>query len=88
MRFSKELMKEGSKAAFSTTNFHVFRSGIISRQVGMDIDGMGSPTKWYFWPNAYIREVIGMLSYKWKSLAFMMVVITILLTVLRFRFTI
>lgn len=71
MTFSKKLIEERTpeaKVAFSTTNYHVFRSGIISRQAGFEPDGMGSPTKWYFWPNAYVREVIGMVSYKWKTL--------------------
>jgi len=73
MLFSKELMEPGTKAVFSTTNFHVFRSGIIADQAGIEIDGMGSPTKWYFWPNAYIREAIGMLSYKWKALVILFI---------------
>lgn len=76
MRFSKKLIEERNlktKAAFSTTNFHVFRSGIISRQNDFEPDGMGAPTKWYFWPNAYMREVIGMMAFKWKSIIIVMI---------------
>ncbi len=75
MRFSKKLIEErgeGAKAAFSTTNFHVFRSGIIARQNDFEPDGMGSKTKWYVWPNAYMREVIGMMAYKWKAMVLVM----------------
>ncbi|MBQ5342932.1 MAG: YdcF family protein, partial [Oscillospiraceae bacterium] len=64
MRFSSEIAEEncpGGKGAFSTTNYHVFRSGVIAGTQGLEIDGMGSPTKWYFWPNALIREFIGLL---------------------------
>lgn len=86
MQFSKELIGEGARAVFSTTNFHVFRSGIISRQVGFEADGMGSPTKWYFWPNAYVREVIGMLSYKWKSLVLLYVPTALFLVSFIFTF--
>lgn len=86
MEFSMALIPEGKKAAFSTTNFHVFRSGIIARQVGFDADGMGSSTKWYFWPNAYVREVIGMMSYKWKALVLVFIPIGVFLTVIRFIF--
>lgn len=71
MRFSYNIIQErtpDAKVAFSTTNFHVFRSGIISRQNQLEFDGMGSKTKWYFWPNAFIREVIGMMAYKWKAI--------------------
>lgn len=87
MLFSGKLMKKDTKAVFSTTNYHVFRSGIISRQVGLDLDGMGSPTKWYFWPNAYIREMIGMVTYKWKSLILLFLPIVAFLTVIRFVFS-
>ena len=28
----------------------------------VNIDGMGSHTKWYFWPNAFLREFVGLLA--------------------------
>lgn len=62
MKFSKELIADSNaKVVFSTTNYHVFRSGILSNQAGLKAEGMGSKTKWYFWPNAFIREFIGLL---------------------------
>lgn len=64
MRFSKaiaEQEKEDPILAFSTTNYHVFRSGILANKQGMNMEGLGSKTKWYFWPNALIREFIGMI---------------------------
>lgn len=87
MCFSKKLIEArdpNAKAAFSTTNFHVFRSGIISRQNQFEPDGMGSKTKWYFWPNAYIREVIGMMAYKWKSIVIVMIPIIAFLIAIQF----
>ncbi len=63
MRFSREIARahgDDSKTVFSTTNYHVFRSGILAGKIGWEPDGMGSSTKWYFWPNALIREVIGL----------------------------
>ena len=65
MKFSKEkIMAQNPDAriAFSTTNYHVFRSGIFARRVKMRAVGMGAKTKWYFWPNAAVREFIGLLS--------------------------
>lgn len=50
------------KVAFSTTNYHVFRSGLYARRVKMRAVGMGSDTKWYFWPNASVREFVGLLT--------------------------
>ena len=65
MRFSKEKIwqvnPEG-KIAFSTTNYHVFRSGLYARRVKMRAQGMGAKTKWYFWPNASVREFVGLLT--------------------------
>lgn len=69
MKFSKKLIddrQENANIVFSTTNYHIFRSGMIAKQAGMDGVGIGSRTKWYFWPNAQIREFIGILVKKWK----------------------
>ena len=68
MRFSKEKIMEHAgegaspKVAFSTTNYHVFRSGIFARRVKMRAQGMGARTKWWFWPNAAVREFVGILT--------------------------
>ncbi|MDO4529449.1 MAG: YdcF family protein, partial [Lachnospiraceae bacterium] len=51
-----------AKVAFSTTNYHVFRSGLFARRVKMRAVGMGANTKWYFWPNAAVREFVGLLT--------------------------
>lgn len=62
MKFSKELINdENAKVAFSTTNYHLFRGGMFASQVNMNAEGMGSRTKWYFWPNAFIREFAGLI---------------------------
>ena len=65
MKFSKAKIEERSKDAkvvFATTNFHVFRSGLYARRVKMRAQGMGAKTKWYFWPNAAVREFVGLLT--------------------------
>ena len=51
-----------AKTAYFTTNYHVFRAGIKAGQAGLSAEGMGAGTKWYFWPNAAVREFIGLLS--------------------------
>ena len=59
MRFSKDKIdeiKEDGKIIFTTTNYHVFRSGVIANSQGIDCEGIGSKTKWYFYTNALIRE--------------------------------
>ena len=64
MRFSKQKIDEagGGEIAFFTTNYHVFRAGLKARRVKMRAVGMGAPTKWYFWPNAAVREFVGLLT--------------------------
>lgn len=69
MRFSAEIAEKHTdhpRLVFSTTNYHVFRSGILSRKVGLKAAGIGQKTKWYFWPNAQIREFIGLLVSEYK----------------------
>jgi len=69
MQFSKALIDEQKPDAhvlFSTTNYHVFRSGILANDAGLRADGIASKTKWYFWPNAQIREFVGLLVRSWK----------------------
>ena len=65
MTFSKEkafAIDPSAEIAFSTNNYHVFRSGIFASSVKMRAEGMGAPTKWYFWPNAEVREFVGLLT--------------------------
>lgn len=64
MQFSGALIAErmpDAKIAFATTNYHVFRSGIWAQLAGLRAEGIGSKTKWWFWPNAFIRECAGLL---------------------------
>ena len=64
MRFSQKIIEEAGRGevAFFTTNYHVFRAGLKARRVKMRAVGMGAPTKWYFWPNAAVREFVGLLT--------------------------
>ena len=65
MLFSKEIIWKrhpDARVAFSTTNYHVFRSGLMARRVKLPAEGMGAKTKWYFWPNAAVREFVGLLT--------------------------
>lgn len=49
---------DGYKAAFATTNYHVFRTGMLADKMGLKAEGIGSSTKAYFWINAFVREFI------------------------------
>ncbi len=78
MAFSREIIKAkqpDAKIVFSTTNYHVFRSGVWASLAGLPAEGIGSKTKWWFWPNAFMRETVGLLQNRWKQEALFLVVL-------------
>lgn len=90
MVYSKKIIDEldGKKILYSTNNFHVFRSGLMAHRVKMRAYGIGSKTKWYFWPNAAVREFVGLLStHKVKQLIVLtiMIVVYVVLTIFMFK---
>ena len=70
MAFSKAIIDsinpEGN-SVFATTSYHVFRSGVWASQAGLKAEGIGGKTRWWFWPNAFIRECVGLLQKRWKQ---------------------
>ena len=71
------------RIAFSTSNYHVFRGGILAGTMGWRLEGMGSKTVWYYWPNAFLREFIGLMAVSWVSqlvTVAIIVIVSILLT--------
>ena len=62
MQFSKEIIdgknprSSSAKVCYVTTNYHVLRSGILANKVMLSAEGLGAKTKWWFWPNAFVRE--------------------------------
>ena len=68
MLFSKEVIRDinpEGKTIFATTNYHVFRSGVWAGLANLPAEGIGSRTKWWFWPNAFMRETVGLLQKRW-----------------------
>lgn len=67
IEFSRDRIKEdkgkldGVRAGFATTNYHIFRGYILSKKHGLDAQGISGKTKWYFYPNAFLREFVGLL---------------------------
>lgn len=65
MQFSKKIIDEinsNAHVAYATNNYHVFRSGIQAKRNGLFAVGIGAKTKWYFWPNAAVREFVGLIA--------------------------
>ena len=86
MRYSKELtdsIKPDAQIAFVTSNYHVFRSGILAMSQGLDrsLEGLGAKLRWYYWPNSFVREYLGLLGANYK-LHLAMMAITALVSLL------
>lgn len=71
MKYSREVIEDYKEKkgldrmqniAFSTTDYHVFRSGYLAGLLGIKAEGIGSRTKWYFYTNALIREFVANVS--------------------------
>ncbi|MCR5689781.1 MAG: YdcF family protein, partial [Clostridiales bacterium] len=82
IRNSMKLIRErfpgaDAKVAFSTTNYHVFRAGLIADEQGERLEGIGAPTKRYFWLNAFVREFIATLVSERKKHIFMVAALTL-----------
>lgn len=67
MAFSKMLIEQDAgntediSIGFSTTNYHVFRGYTLAKKLGFKVKGLSAKTKLYFFPNAFVREFIGLL---------------------------
>lgn len=75
-----------ARIAFATSKYHVFRSGLRSRQVKMRALGMGCRCKWYFWPNAAVREFVGLLTQHRVKQGLILLSLTVFYTVLTIVF--
>ncbi|CAB1245911.1 MAG: YdcF family protein [Oscillospiraceae bacterium] len=54
---------------FVTSNYHVFRTSLYARKIGIDAQGVGSKTALYYWPSAVIREYVAVMrQFKWGFL--------------------
>ena len=77
----KEKIKK-PKLAFSTTNYHVLRAGIIAHKQNIDIDGIGAKTKSYYWINAFIREFIATLVTEKKNNVKTLLILSLIIIIL------
>lgn len=75
MEYSKRIINENTHegeepaVAFSTTNYHVFRGYILAKKIGLKAWGLSAKTKLYYYPNAFVREFIGLLfEERWRHL--------------------
>ena len=84
IKFSNKLIKQkNANVGFSTTNYHVFRTGLIATEQGLKMEGISSKTKSYFWINAFIREFVGTLySEKQKHIIVLILIVLDLMLII------
>lgn len=67
--YSKQLGEEqieNPTFLFVTNDYHVFRTSMYAKQIGLKGDGLGCSTASYYIPSAFIREYIAVcVRYKW-----------------------
>ncbi|WP_083649820.1 YdcF family protein [Amycolatopsis sp. CB00013] len=72
LTFSDEIMRQRKtdyRCTVVTNNFHVLRAALIARRAKVNGQVIGSPTAWYFWPSATIREFVAIVvEHKYKNL--------------------
>ena len=55
----KDFGSDKFKAKFFSNNYHIFRAALYAKKAGLRANGVGSYTRFYFLPNAIIREFAG-----------------------------
>lgn len=84
--YSKKIMEElmpEYRAIFVTSDYHVFRTGLLASQAGLKADGVGSKTAAYYWPNAFIREYIALII-RYRLVPILIVVTWLILTTISY----
>ncbi len=54
---------ETARIAFVTTNFHVYRAGMVAREQGVNAFGIPAEDVWYLRLNNFLRECVGICVY-------------------------
>lgn len=56
---------DGEKHQYAcvTSDYHVYRTCLLARKIGMDVQGVGSKTAFYYRPTALIREYCALMTY-------------------------
>lgn len=61
-----DIIEGTPKIAFLTSDFHIYRTSLIARELGGNLSGLAAPTKWYLAPVMYLREC-AVIPYYWLT---------------------
>lgn len=80
MQFSAQVAQsdfgsDNYRAKFFSNNYHIFRAALFARNAGLNANGIGSYTRFYFLPNAIVREFAAVLLINKKRHALVIAII-------------
>lgn len=58
-----EVLGNNARIVFVTTNFHVYRAGMVAREQGVNAVGIPADDVWYLRLNNFLRECVGICVY-------------------------
>lgn len=70
------------QASFFSNNYHIFRAGLDAKRANLQANGIGAYTRFYYLPNAIIREFAGVFI-MYKKRHFIIIGLIILLFILQ-----
>lgn len=56
---AKDFGNDNFRATFFSNNYHIFRAALLAKEVGLKANGVGAFTRFYYLPNAVLREFAG-----------------------------
>jgi uncharacterized SAM-binding protein YcdF (DUF218 family) len=84
LTFSQAIMERsrpGYRCIIVTSNYHVFRTAIVARRLGVNGQVTGARTAGYYWPSAMLREFAAVfLSYKTVNFGICALIVALPLT--------
>lgn len=66
---SRDLVQErrpGGRMLVVTNDYHVFRTALLARRLGLEAHVVGAPTARYYVPSAYLREFVAVVREHWR----------------------
>jgi vancomycin permeability regulator SanA len=80
LKFSKKIIPKDSKVSIVTTNYHVFRAGILATSFKLKVSSLGAKVSSPLWLNSIVREYIAVLFAEKRRHIFAFVAIVILVS--------
>lgn len=85
---AKDFGNSNYRAKFFSSSYHIFRAGLYAKAVGLNANGVGSYTRFYFLPNAIVREFAAvLLMHKKRHLAAILAILLFFIIYFLFEIT-